>query len=882
MSFASSFSSTVIAARESLEAGREKLRKQHEQGSPGIQVSNGLTSMLDDILLMLFESAIENVCESDAHRRDLESNIALVAHGGYGRKDIAPYSDMDLMLLCSNGKHAVVAPLAKQLTQSIYDVGLQLGFSTRSPRDIMKVAFKDAKIFTSLVESRLLLGDKTLYRSYRSLFKRRSQKNTTGLLKAINEARQEERSQFGDTNYLLKPNVKRSRGTLRDLQLVRWAGFARFAERETSDLVKQGHMSKEDRRILRAARDFLLQLRNELHFFAGKSQDVLTRHEQVRIAKKLGYEVSQDSLPVERFMKEYFDHTSQVRYVTAHFLATCRPERRSEKLLKPVFSKRINDDFRMGIFHISARPGRLKSIQNNLVKVLELMELANKHNKRINHATWRGIRESMMSLDEIPLTDEAAAKFLELLSYPNRIRLLLRRLHEMRVLEKVIPAVKHARNLLQFNEYHKYTVDEHSIRAVGAAASFLNEDSSVGRAYRKITNKTILHLALLLHDLGKGFEEDHSDVGRRIATETSERLNLPDHDRENLEFLVHKHLIMAHAAFRQDLNDEQTIVQFASQVGSPELLQMLYVLTLADLKAVGPDVLTDWKRGLLAQLYRKTRSHLTGQSSDEASLQWLSEQHAEFLAAANETFDIADDHKLWWKEQAENLPIALLNLDYRESVLEYLRKLSQLPDGEVASWSRYIPKRNVVEYIIAAKDTTLAGCFHRLTGVFTSYNNAIHSAEIFELADGYAIDRFYVEDLDSNGMPSDQRLHQIEEKLKSSILQQEERSPKFRRTWQVDSDTQPEEVKPLPTHVGIDNSTAHDMTIITIFAYDKIGLLYQITRTLFELGLEVCMAKISTHLDQVVDVFYVTDRDGNQISGDDELHEIRNRLLEQL
>lgn len=882
MSFASSFSTAVVAARESLEAGREKLRKQHEQGSPGIQVSNGLTSLLDDVLMRLYEAAIEVTCDSDSQRRDLESNISLVAHGGYGRKDIAPYSDMDLMLLCNNRKHSTVAPLAKQLTQNIYDVGLQLGFSTRSPKDIAKVAFKDAKIFTSLVESRMLLGSKTLYRAYRSSFKRRTQQNTASLLKAINEARQEERMQFGDTNYLLKPNVKRSRGTLRDMQLVRWAGFARFGERETSDLVKKGHMSKEDRRILRAARDFLLQLRNELHFFAEKSQDVLTRHEQVRIAEKLGYESSDDLVPVEKFMKDYFDHTSQVRYVTAHFLATCRPERRSEKLLKPVFSKRINENFRMGIFHISARPGRLKIIQDDLVKVLELMELANKHNKRIDHATWRGIRETMMSLDNIPLTDEAGAKFLELLSYPGRIRSLLRRLHEMRVLEKIIPQVKHARNLLQFNEYHKYTVDEHSIRAVGAAASFLGEDSSVGRAYRKIADKTILHLALLLHDLGKGFEEDHSEVGRRIANETSKRLNLADHDRENLEFLVHKHLIMAHAAFRQDLNDEQTIVQFASQVGSPELLQMLYVLTLADLKAVGPDVLTDWKRGLLAQLYRKTRSHLTGQSSDEESEQWLSEQHSEFLAAVHSTYEITDGGVSWWKKQTKALPVALLNPDHRDNVIEYLYKLSELPNGEVASWSNYIPKRNVVEYIIAADEKTLAGCFHRLTGVFTSHNNAIHSAEIFELADDLAIDRFYVEDLDSNGVPTDQRLHLIEEKLKAAVLQPEEQTPRFRRTWQVDSDTQPEEVKPLPTHVGIDNSTAANMTILTIFAYDKLGLLYQITKTLFDLELEVCMAKISTHLDQVVDVFYVTDRDGNQIQGDEKLHEIRSRLLEQL
>jgi [protein-PII] uridylyltransferase len=464
---------------------------------------------------------------------------------------------------------------------------------------------------------------------------------------------------------------------------------------------------------------------------------------------------------------------------------------------------------------------------------------------------------------------------MSLLSQPTRLGELLRKLHELRVLEQLVPGMNHARGLLQFNAYHRYTVDEHSIRVVEYLASLQNDRGVPGEVYRSITNKSTLHLAAILHDLGKGNAEDHSEVGARLAVQTASRLGLAQHVAETLRFLVHRHLRMSHLAQQQDINDESVVVQFAVEVGSPEVLKMLYVLTLADLAAVGPGVLNEWKQQLLTDLYEHTLHLLTSQSPAEAASERVRARRDEVLSIAHRREGVA-----WLETQIISLPPSCLFAWPPSEVVERLDRLRNLPHRDAVAWGKYLPSHSAVEYTIGTFEEITPGIFHKLTGALSSNRQQILSADINTLAEGVVLDRFYVKDQDYSGQPPPDRIDEICRALAAALKDISGRPPVFRKLWHHRQAAQSAAIQHLPTRVTIDNATAEKFTIIAAFAYDKMGLLYAIARTLFELGLSVSTAKIGTHLDQVVDVFYVTDQyTGQKVINEDRLAEIRQRLM---
>lgn len=870
---------SVLAAKTRLAEGREKLRAQHDAGSPGIQVCARLTDVLDGVVLDIYEAVLADLGAGTAG--EMTRHLALVANGGYGRRDVAPFSDVDLMLLHSGAAAIDIEPLARRLSQDLYDVGLSLGFSVRTPREACRLAMQDAVIFTSLVEARYLAGSVSLFTRFFRQFRRQTSRRWRTLIGVIEAARRKERSQYGETVYLLEPNVKRSRGALRDLQLIRWIGFARHGECEPSVLERTGDLLRQDHLALRKASEFLLRLRNELHFHAGKSYDLLDRGEQVRLAALFGYAGQEGILPVEQFMSEYFQHTSGVRNVVGHFVAGARPTATVQHLLEPLLSHQVEGDFRVGPMYIGATRRGLEKVSVSVAEVLRLMDLANLYGKRIDHRTWETIRSSMTHRasdgEPIAVSDEARRRFLSLLSQPWQLGTLLRRLHELRVLEKLIPGFSHARCLLQFNEYHKYTVDEHSIRAVECATEYMERPGPLGQVYRSIQDKRLLHLALLVHDLGKGFLEDHSEVGLRLAEETANLLQLGEQETETLKFLVHKHLMMSHLAFRRDTSDEALVVRFAVDVGSPNVLRMLFVLTCADLEAVGPGVLNQWKLEVLTDLFRRAMLQLAGDapSLDVGDrLQKLREQVRQRVASSKQPE--------WFHEQIDALPASYLYRTAPEQIAEELGRLHQIaPEPSAAiAWGRYLEELRAVEYTIGTYEQAAVGIFHRLTGALASQGLQILSAEINTLAAGLVLDRFLVTDADYSGEPPSERIESVSRALVTALASREPKPPTFRKVWQVRAGNSTSTFARLPTRIRFDNSTSQRYTIIDVFAHDRLGLLYTITRTLYLAGLSVHVAKIGTYIDQVVDVFYVTDNQGAKVADEQSLHEIRQQLLE--
>ena len=856
----------VLDAKAWLTQERAKLRQQHAAGALGMQVCAHLTDLLDHVVLDLYQAAINDL--ADGGKADWLSQIALVAHGGYGRRDVAPYSDVDLMILHTPSAASKVAPLAKRLLHDLFDAGLMLGQSVRTIRAACALARKDATIFTSLVESRHVAGSADLYGRFKNAFQRHSGLHWRSIVAAIEQARGNERSQYGETVFLLEPNVKRTRGGLRDIQLLRWVGFARYGSNEPDTLQLLGVLSKEDYRALRRASEFLLRVRNELHFHAGKSHDVLDRAEQVRIAEIYGFRGTEGLLPVEQFMQTYFRHTNQVSRVVGHLLSAARPWNRLHRMLNPIVSHQLDGDFRVGPARITATRRGAAKLRTNLVEVLRMADLANLYDKGVADSTWEIVQSSSIRTSEL-LTTPAIDRFLSLLSHPPRLAEMLRHLHEAGVLEKIIPAFSHARSLLQFNEYHKYTVDEHCIHAVEQATRFTADEGALGAAYRALKQKRTLHLALLIHDLGKGHPEDHSEVGLRIADDVAQRLHLPRRESEALKFLVHKHLMMSHLAFRRDTSDEQLIVRFAVDVGSPEVLQMLFLLTAADTAAVGPGVWNNWKSEVLTDLYSRTMEHLAGQSPSA---------NTEHRRATIRACLTSDDDPEWFNREIDSLPTAYLYGTQPEKAADELRLLKRLAPGEVQAWSRFLPETETVEFTIATQESVTAGIFHKLTGALTSQGLRILSAEIHTFAEGMVLDRFVVQDPDYRGEPPQDRLDDVQRRLAESLTSSS--PPAFRKVWSSSQRQNRDALSVLPTQVRADNGTSDRHTILDIFASDRLGLLYTISRTLFEMGLSVSLAKIGTYLDQVVDVFYVTDQSGRKIVDEDQLQRIRNGLLE--
>jgi [protein-PII] uridylyltransferase len=449
---------------------------------------------------------------------------------------------------------------------------------------------------------------------------------------------------------------------------------------------------------------------------------------------------------------------------------------------------------------------------------------------------------------------------------------LLRRLHELGVLEKIIPAFSHARSLLQFNQYHKFTVDEHCIRTVEEATHFAERQDLLGDVYRRLEDKTTLHLALLLHDLGKGYEEDHSEVGRRIAHETARRLALPAEQAKTLEFLVHRHLFMSHLGLKYDTSQTQLVNRFADEVGSQQRLDLLYLVTCADLAGVGPDVLSSWKVEVLSELYvrasrqlaAKSGAAVDGEPDNQRKTAWQ-------LLGAEERADA------WFERHLAALPESFVVKRPAAALVDALRRLRRLEPRAGTAWASYLPETNTIEFLAGIDQGAGRAIFSSMAGALTSNRMQILAADTNTLPDGLLLLRYVATEPESPGEPSADRLKAVSQALVASIDSDE--PPNFPKILGREQKEAGAALSDLPNAVRIDNELSNECAVVEVITIDRRGLLYRLARALHDLGLVIRFSKIGTYLDQVVDVFYVTERDGQKPQSEQRLSEIRERLL---
>ncbi|HMP78824.1 MAG TPA: HD domain-containing protein [Pirellulaceae bacterium] len=856
----------VLRARQRWLEGYERIRAQHEEGVAGRRTVQSLSDLLDALLLDLHRGW-------DGELEALEHQVAIVLHGGSGRREYAPRSDIDLMILHQGRLTEPLTQYSQYLIRAITDAHFKLGHSLRSLRDAMTLALRDPQVFSSLTESRFLVGNHELFLNFVQQLKRLSQRHQTSLLEGLIQARLDERNQFGETVFLLRPNIKRSPGTLRDWHLIRWLGFVRFGETDVDQLCRHGAISSSDATAVQQVTEFLLRIRCDLHFQAQRAEDVLGRNQQVRLAEKFGLTGSEGVLPVEQMMQEYFRRTSELLQISDLFVELSRSRRTvAQAMLDKLTTRQLEGKFRMSLAEIGVLPTVRDTACRDLSSILRLIQLAVQHQKTVERETRLAIREAMRDLSAVTLDEDAARQFVSMLSEPAGLGRALRTLHEVGALERIVPAVAHTRGLLQFNEYHKYTVDEHTLRAVEICTDFQTDQTLVGEVYRQLPDRHVLHLALLLHDLGKGYAEEHCEVGRRIALEVCQLLLLSNEETEAVTFLVHNHLMMSHLAFHRDIGDEAMVAEFVGNVGSVQWLSKLFLLTIADIDAVGPDVLNPWKMELLTGLYRNAYAQLTGRNATELI-------DPRFEVIYERVAELADDDSTrhWLRRAAQSLPWNYCSGRSAEEVAAQLLDLKYSKPGDVQCWIKPTQRGRLIELCITKHEQIRAGIFYKITGLLASSGLSIQAADIKPLGESLIWYWFQFEDIEFAEPPVD-RLTEIVRRADAIASGLDEAPPKFTQRWEKQAGPAARLTRP-EIRVEIDNHTVESATIIDIFAYNKLGFLYAVSRKIFELGLDVRFARVSTYGRQVMDVFYVTDDRGRKIRNRARLNTIRRQLV---
>jgi len=855
-----------------LEEHRRAVTQRVMGGASGAETLAAMTEFVDGLIVGRYRDAVRRGGDESAATGFRQ--CCVVALGGYGRRELAPHSDIDLMFLFKPGSDKAVESLVRAVLHPLWDCGFQVGHSVRTIADSIELAEADSTVKTSMMEARFLAGSADLFQDfYRRYLRKVVAKNTDVYLDQKLEERRREYEKFGETVYLLEPNVKKSKGGLRDLHLLQWAGMARYQAPTIRELSDRGILSRPDMLALTEARDFLWRVRSLLHVHAGSAQEILTFDEQVWLAGYFGYQDQPHLLAVEQFMQQYYQHTMGLHERCMRFVERCRSVPFWHRIARLLPAPRVEEAFviRAGMLTV-AEEHRSKVLEDPAL-LLRLFDLARERRVTIEPSLLEDIHRHIGHVEAgVYRASEVSLIFLKILAGPGTTK-TLDAMHRARLLEKLVPAMGTVRGLMQFNQYHKYTVDEHSLLAVGRAEALAEEPGVLGEIYRSIKRKDILHLAVLMHDLGKGQEEDHSDVGRRLAEEVGVRLGLDEQDQRTLCFLVHRHLLMAHTAFRRDPNDEKVVLPFAREVGTPEVLKKLAALTAADIAAVGPGVLTKWKESLLIELYERTMPELSGDRDALCAPERLA-QAAEEVVGHPVLAQRSDVDRAWVEAQLKLFPERYVQGTAPARIAAHLSAVKRLVSGEVVVESGFNPELGICEYTVITRNDLTPGIFSKIAGVMAGSGLQILDAQILTREDGIVVDTFQVTDPDYQGEPPAERRLTVGERIAAVLKGWEHVDDVVRRGARLKL------TRLLPkareaTEVRLDNETSDRCTIIDVFADDRLGLLHVMTNAIFQLGLSIHAARISTRLDQAADVFYVTDLSERKLSDPVQLERVR-------
>jgi [protein-PII] uridylyltransferase len=804
--------------------------------------------------------------------------LSVVAVGGYGRGELAPFSDVDLLFLIPYKETPRVEQIVEYALYLLWDLGLKVGHATRSVEDCIRLARDDMVIRTSLLEARYLWGARDLFDEMRRRFNAEIVAGTSrAFIQAKLAERDERHRRMGDSRYVLEPNVKDGKGGLRDLHTLYWIAKYHHRVEDMAGLVAKGVFTPAEAQRFRKSHDFLAAVRCRLHYLTGRGDDRLTFDAQSEISARLGYKDRAGMRGVERFMKHYYLVAKHVGDLTRIFCAAIQASEQKAprfRLARLWTRERMIEGFAVDGNRLNVvDPGRFLA---DPVNIMRLFRAAQQHDLDIHPRALRLITQNIRLVDaELRANAEANRLFLDMLTSEIDPETTLRRLNEAGVFGRFIPAFGRVVALMQYDMYHVYTVDEHTIRAIGIlhaieAGQLRDEMPIASELVPKVLSRRVLYLAVLLHDIAKGRGGDHSVLGSGIANELCPRLGLSEEETETVAWLVLYHLVMSRTAFRRDLTDPQTARDFVAIVQSPERLRLLLVLTAVDIRAVGPQVWNGWKAALLRELYFRADELMSGAVATAGVTVRASAVQAEVRPLLADWCDAA------FQRHADRCPPAYWLAWDHDTLLRHARLLKDVvaTEAPLLIETRVDRARAVTEVTICTQDHP--GLFSRIAGAMAVSGANIVDARIFTLLDGLALDTFWVQD--AEGLPVDRadRLDRLSQRIKQSLgghlnLKAEfARQPKWRSRAEMFT---------VAPRVLIDNKASATQTVIEVNGRDRPGFLYDVTRSLTALGLQISAARISTYGERVADVFYVKDVFGMKVEHEGKLKQIQETLL---
>jgi [protein-PII] uridylyltransferase len=864
-----------------LSEGRAEAEARLKANGRGSVCAAYLSALQDSIIEAVFGLATSHIYRTGTPSAG--EHMAVIAVGGYGRGTLAPGSDVDLLFLLPYKQTPWGESVVEFILYLLWDLGLTVGHATRSVDECVRLARSDLTIRTAVLEARYITGERSLYDTLVTRFDTQVAKNTGPEFIASKLAERDQRHrQQGATRYLVEPNVKEGKGGLRDLQTLFWIAKYFYRVRSRDDLVKAGVFSRSEMRLFRKAEDFLWAVRCHLHFLTGREEERLSFDVQREMARRLGYTSHPGQEDVERFMKHYFLVAKDVGDLTRIFCAALEehhgksapmlnrlfglPGRRHHKI--PGSTDFIVDNDRINVADESV-------FTRDPVNLIRLFHLADRYDLAFHPDSMQLVSRSLHLIDaELRENPEANRLFLEILASRRNPEAVLRRMNEAGLLGKFVPEFGRVVAMMQFNMYHHYTVDEHLIQAIGMLAGIERGDGDEAHSLAhdlmaSVQDREVLYVAMFLHDIAKGRPEDHSIAGVRVARRLCPRLGLDKAQTETVAWLIEQHLTMSKVAQSRDLNDRKTILDFAAIVQSLERLKMLTVLTVADIKAVGPGVWNGWKSQLLRTLYYETEPVITGGHSHISRDKRVAAAQAELAdsladwPARERTAYLKRHYSAYWLRV--DLPHKIAHANFIREADKARRTLATAITPQ--------PDAGITEITVLAPDHPRLLSF--IAGACTAAGADIVDAQIFTTTDGRALDSISIHREFDDEADEQRRARRvgdlIEQALSGAVRLPEVIARKTQRRPHLGAFS-------LETSILVDNSWSNRFTVVEASGLDRLGLLYDLTRVISDLNLNINSAHIATFGERAVDVFYVTDLVGAKIANGNREAAIRRRL----
>ncbi len=864
--------------KKQLNQCKEKIKQEFLKTSDG-SLNVGLNVILIDSMLK------EILNNTHLHFfGNIDYKLSIIAVGGYGRGELAPHSDLDLLFLISDNlnknENKNIEKLIQLILYLLWDLSYTVGHSTRTVIDCVEKSKLDLTISTSLLEKRFITGNEQNFDLLNSKFKSFiANSKTLNFVEAKLEESDLRHKKYGGSRYVVEPNVKDGKGGLRDLHTLIWISKFAYKVDSISKLIKMGALSKNEAFAFAEAQRFLLSVRCHLHYRAEREDDRLAMDAQLEIAKSMNFKNTITHKDVERFMKRYFLATKTVGNLTRIFCAAIEAEfNKPLRLSFLSFKKSENVDpfsIKLGRLYIQDK----NILVENPVNIIKLFYISHKKNIDIHPSTLRLITSlTKLIKSEVRRDFKANEMFLDILTSEKDSTRTLRIMNEANILGKFIPEFQKIVCLMQFDMYHSYTVDEHTIFTISNLHSLKNgkfRDFAplASKVIKEIRSYRCLFVAMLLHDIAKGKKGDHSVNGSIVASTVCPRLGLSNDETDIVKWLVLHHLLLSKTAFRYELGDPKIIRDFAEKVKTIERLNLLLVLTVADIKGVGPEIWNDWKGSLISDLYLKSLDILQRKTSNKKVYNYVETTNELFKSdllkngIKKEVVERYCDnyYKDYWK--IFNLQ-TLINHFYIFKKMVDDKKKFQIHLSEETDLQ-------ATELIVIAPDHH--GLFSIISGLVAASGYDVVNAKIITRSDGYALDTFFVQNKEKKPISEDY----LRKKLIKTITLGLEGKFDIEKALNLKWEEIPARFRAVkaPKRIIVDNKTSENFTILDVKCKNAPGVLYKITKTLTSLGIQINTANVSTYGDRVVDIFYIKNAFGSKVDDEITIEKIKKSIL---